>query len=77
MPSTYATLRKGSVVSTSSFYQGISVTMLATLVVSVIGHLADRSNALLVVELVWIALFGTFGVMQTRELWNQGLRKPN
>ena len=57
-------------------YRGISVAMLATLVLAVIGHLAGWSNALLVVEVLLIALFGGFWVIQTRELWNQGLRKP-
>ena len=57
-------------------YRGISLAMLATLVLAVIGHLADWSNALLVVEILLITLFGGFWVIQTRELWNQGLRRP-
>lgn len=58
-------------------YRGISAAMLATLALAVIGHLANWSNALLTVEILLITLFGGFWVIQTRELWNQGLRKPD
>lgn len=57
-------------------YRGISAAMLATLALAVVGHLLGWSSALLVVELLLITLFGAFWVIQTRELWNQGLRKP-
>ena len=58
-------------------YRSISAAMLASLVLAVIGHLAGWSNAVLVVEILLIALFGGFWVIQTRELWNQGLRKTD
>jgi hypothetical protein len=58
-----------------TIYRAISVAMLATLALAVIGHLVDWNNALLVVEILLISLFGAFWVIQTRELWNQGLRK--
>jgi hypothetical protein len=50
--------------------------MLATLALAVIGHLAEWTYALLVVEILLITLFAAFWVIQTRELWNQGLRDP-
>lgn len=56
-------------------YRGISAAMLLTLALAVLGHVADWTYALLVVEILLIALFGAFWVIQTRELWNQGLRK--
>ena len=57
-------------------YRGIAVAMLASLGLAVVGHLADWTYALLVVEVLLITLFATFWVIQTRELWNQGLRDP-
>jgi hypothetical protein len=57
-------------------YRSIAVAMLATLVLAIVGHLADWTFALLVVEILLIALFATFWIIQTRELWNQGLREP-
>lgn len=57
-------------------YRGIAVSMLATLALAVIGHLAEWTYALLVVEILLITLFAAFWVIQTRELWNQGLREP-
>lgn len=57
-------------------YRGISAAMLATLALAVVGHLAGWTYALLVVEILLITLFGTFWIIQTRELWNQGLRDP-
>ena len=56
-------------------YRGISAAMLLTLALAVVGHLADWTYALLVVEILLITLFGAFWVIQTRELWNQGLRE--
>lgn len=55
-------------------YRGISAAMLAGLALAVVGHLAGWTYAVLVVEILLIALFGAFWVIQTRELWNQGLR---
>ncbi|KAB7743002.1 hypothetical protein GA707_15245 [Nostocoides sp. F2B08] len=59
----------------SMAYRSIAVAMLATLVLAVVGHLGGWTNALLVVEILLIALFAAFWVIQTRELWNQGLRE--
>ncbi|MCA1780939.1 MAG: hypothetical protein ABR500_14110 [Dermatophilaceae bacterium] len=56
-------------------YRGISVAMLAALGLAVVGHLVDWTYALLAVELLLIALFGVFWIIQTRELWNQGRRE--
>lgn len=56
-------------------YRIIAVAMLATLVLAVVGHVAGWAYALLVVEILLITFFGTFWIIQTRELWNQGLRK--
>ncbi|MGA8047513.1 MAG: hypothetical protein WCA30_14735 [Dermatophilaceae bacterium] len=58
-------------------YRGIALAMLATLALAVVGHLADWTYALLVVEILLIALFATFWIIQTRELWNHGLREPD
>jgi hypothetical protein len=58
-----------------ALYRSISVAMAATLALAVVGHLADWTYALLVVEVLLITLFGAFWVIQTRELWNQGLRE--
>ena len=58
-------------------YRGISAAMLASLALAVVGHLAGWTYAVLVVEILLIALFGAFWVIQTRELWNQGLRTPH
>ena len=60
-----------------AMYRGIAVSMLATLALAVIGHLAGWTYALLVVEILLITLFAAFWVIQTRELWNQGLRDPD
>lgn len=57
-------------------YRVIAVLMAATLALAVAGHLADWEYALLVVEILLITLFGIFWIIQTRELWNQGLRAP-
>lgn len=59
-----------------SGYRVIAVLMAATLALAVAGHLLNWEYALLVVEILLITLFGTFWIIQTRELWNQGLRDP-
>jgi hypothetical protein len=60
-----------------AIYRSISVAMAASLALAVVGHLADWTNALLVVEILLITLFGAFWIIQTRELWNQGLRETD
>lgn len=55
-------------------YRVIAAAMLITLALAVVGHFANWTNALLVVEILLITLFGLFWIIQTRELWNQGLR---
>ena len=55
-------------------YRIIAVAMLATLALAVVGHLLGWEYALLVVEILLITFFGIFWIIQTRELWNQGLR---
>ena len=55
-------------------YRVIALLMLATLAVAVLGHLLEWTYALLAVEIGLIMLFGAFWIIQTRELWNQGLR---
>ena len=56
-------------------YRLIAVLMAVTLALAVVGHLLDWEYALLVVEILLITLFGIFWIIQTRELWNQGLRE--
>lgn len=56
-------------------YRGIAVAMLVTLSLAVAGHLLGWTYALLAVEVVLIVLFAAFWLIQTRELWNQGLRE--
>lgn len=55
-------------------YRVIAILMALTLALAVAGHLLGWEYALLVVELLLITLFGMFWIIQTRELWNQGLR---
>ncbi|NLJ53493.1 MAG: hypothetical protein GX344_05085 [Intrasporangiaceae bacterium] len=55
-------------------YRIIAVAMLVTLGLAVVGHLIGWAYALLVVEILLITFFGIFWIIQTRELWNQGLR---
>lgn len=55
-------------------YRVIAVLMGITLALAVTGHLLGWEYALLVVEILLITLFGVFWIIQTRELWNQGLR---
>lgn len=57
-------------------YRAISTTMFVALVVTVVVSLATRSSALVLwVEVVLIALFAVFWLVQTRELWSKGLRQ--
>lgn len=57
-------------------YRAISTAMLVALVVTVVVSLATRSSALVLwVEVVLIALFAVFWVVQTAELWSKGLRR--
>jgi hypothetical protein len=57
-------------------YRAISVAMLVALVVTVVVSLATRSSALVLwVEVVLIALFAVFWLVQTSELWSKGLRR--
>ena len=55
-------------------YRVIAALMAVTLALAVAGHLLNWEYALLAVEIALITLFGTFWIIQTRELWNQGLR---
>lgn len=57
-----------------SAYRVIATLMAVTLALAVAGHLLNWEYALLTVEILLITLFGAFWVIQTRELWNQGLR---
>ncbi len=58
-------------------YRMIAVGMLVTLVATVVINIATRSTSLVFwVEVVLILLFALFWVVQTVELWNQGLRRP-
>ena len=57
-------------------YRVIAVLMGLTLALAVVGHVLEWEYALLVVEVLLIGLFGIFWIVQTRELWNQGLRDP-
>ncbi|MDT5078794.1 MAG: hypothetical protein QOJ80_3431 [Mycobacterium sp.] len=57
-------------------YQVISVLMVLTLVATVVVHfvLDDFNHIVLVVELLLIAEFGAYWVVQTVELWNSPVR---
>jgi hypothetical protein len=58
-----------------AMYRTIAVAMLAALAATVAITLATRSTSLVLwVEVVLIALFAVFWVVQTTELWNRGLR---
>ncbi len=58
-------------------YRTISTLMLLALVVTVAVSLATGSSALVLwVEVVLITLFAAFWLVQTTELWSQGLRRP-
>ena len=57
-------------------YQVISVLMVLTLVAAVVVHfvLDDFNHVVLVVEILLIAEFGAYWVVQTVELWNSPVR---
>ena len=58
-------------------YRAIALTMLAALAATVAISLATGSSSLVLwVEVVLIALFAVFWVVQTTERWNRGLRAP-
>ena len=58
-------------------YRGLAVGMLGALAATVAISLATSSTSLVLwVEVVLIALFATFWVVQTVELWRHGLRQP-
>jgi hypothetical protein len=72
-------VRAGSMPSERSryvaMYRTIALSMLAALAATVATSLATRSTSLVLwVEVVLIALFAVFWVVQTTELWNRGLR---
>jgi hypothetical protein len=57
-------------------YRVIAVAMLAALVATVAVDLATSSaQAVLWVEVVLVSLFAGFWLVQTKELWNRGLRR--
>ncbi len=57
-------------------YRTIALVMLAALAVAVVVNLATASTTLVFwVEVVLIALFAVFWVVQTAELWTKGLRR--
>jgi hypothetical protein len=71
---------QGTVPSTRSryvaVYRAISVVMLVALVATVAVDLATSSaQAVLWIEVVLISLFAVFWLVQTKELWNRGLRR--
>ena len=60
-----------------TIYRTIAVSMLAALAGTVAIGLATGSTTLVLwVEVVLIALFAVFWLVQTVELWNRGLRHP-
>lgn len=70
---------QGSMPSTAAryvpVYRAISTAMLATLVATVAAtFLSPWEHLVLWVEVVLILLFAAFWLVQTRELWNRGLR---
>ena len=76
-----AGVREGSVPSDRSryvaMYRAIAIAMFAALAATVAISLATGSTSLVLwVEVVLIALFAVFWVVQTTELWNRGLRSP-
>ena len=59
-----------------AIYRGIALAMLVALVVTVAINLATASTTIVLwVEVVLITLFAVFWLVQTRELWNRGLRR--
>jgi hypothetical protein len=72
-------VRSGAAPSTHAgyvtVYRGIAAAMLVSLVATVAVNLATSSaQVVLWVEVVLITLFAAFWLVQTRELWNRGLR---
>ena len=72
---------EGTVPSTRSryvtTYRAIAVLMLLALVATVaINLVAASTTTVLWVEVVLISLFAVFWLVQTKELWNRGLRGP-
>lgn len=72
-------VREGAAPTTHSryvaTYRGIALAMLVALVATVAINLATSSTTLVLwVEVVLISLFAVFWLVQTRELWNRGLR---
>ena len=57
-------------------YDAIGIAMVIAVAVLVPLKLAGWDHAVLVLEAVLITLFATFWVVQTRELWHDGLRAP-
>jgi hypothetical protein len=59
-------------------YGVIAAVMFAALVIiPLVGIIADWHHSTLVVEIVVLALFAAFWVIQTCELWTPGLRSPD
>ena len=72
---------EGTVPSTRSryvaTYRAIAVLMLLALVATVgINLVTASTTTVLWVEVVLISLFAVFWLVQTKELWNRGLRGP-
>jgi hypothetical protein len=58
-------------------YAAIAVAMLAALVAfPLAGHFLDWTHWILWIEAVLISLFAAFWLVQTKELWHDGLRRP-
>jgi hypothetical protein len=73
-------VRAGAVESTRSryvaAYRAIAAAMLVALVTTVAVNLATSSAQIVLwVEVVLITLFAVFWLVQTKELWNRGLRR--
>ena len=74
-------VRAGVVESTRSryvaMYRAVALAMLVALVLTVAVNLATASTTVVLwVEVVLITLFAVFWVIQTTELWDKGLRRP-
>ncbi len=74
-------VRQGALPSSRSryvtTYRAIAVLMLLALVATVaINLVAASTTTVLWVEVVLISLFAVFWLVQTKELWNRGLRGP-
>ena len=75
-------LREGAAPATPGayvpIYRGIAIGMLVALAATVAVSLLTGSTSLVLwVEVVLITLFAVFWVVQTTELWNRGLRRPD